>query len=436
MPNSDITVVEYHVYSVVSLMNAHFFIYVLIKHAYLFKSNVYAIIVLLCMILFSLEPFWMLDMTLPFASNCYDHSNKCTRCINGGYLQTQLVRIAAISKLLMLIKILEVNFQSFKFLAYPKGFIIGLKFVAIALFISPTFLTIFGVLESPKFILKTVDSTKTKHVCRLPKSEFSESVIFKRNVYGAFYIGCIIVCWIAFIHRTIRLYHFRREKTRVFDTKKMRQNIKIMAHGIFMPILRQTILVSMMIIAVLLTLFSHQVWLLQPFAGFLAGSCVILMFSQKEKWLQWFWRRLEEGIIEKWILLQLASLAQSQQTTDEPPAEQIKTRHNMDELQANSGSSNDNQESSPNRPNIDVVPMNAAADYNNSKNRVLTAIMEDEVTLTLPEWSPISPLHHEEQEQLEEKQNEEIKLDSLTQSDILTAMRELDCDSASITNTV
>ena len=78
-----------------------------------------------------------------------------------------------------------------------------------------------------------------------------------------------------------------------------------------------------------------------------------------------------------------------------------------------------------NRINIDMVHMNAAPDCNNSMNIELTPIRENEVTLTVPDdpkWSSL-PLHRSKSYKSEEAK---IDLDTLTKSDVSTAMTALE----------
>ena len=62
MTSSEVTQAEYYFYAITSLINAFCLTFMLVKYGYLFKINKYAVIVLVCMIIWSLQPFWMIEM--------------------------------------------------------------------------------------------------------------------------------------------------------------------------------------------------------------------------------------------------------------------------------------------------------------------------------------------------------------------------------------
>lgn len=409
MAKSEVDIAEYYVDGVVSLINALFLTIMLIRYGYLFKSDKWAIIVYLCLIMLSLEPIWMIDIFIPFTKECSIHENnetaECKRCWYGGYLHEQLVRITWYSIVLMLIKILEINFQPFAFLAYPRIFIHGFKIVVVALFVSPIVFNIVGLMPLDVFSVHEVKGWESNHICHKMKSDMSKMEnVLRRNLRGIFYISCIILCWSLFIHRIIRLYNYRRAQSRVDDMKKMRQNVKIMVYAIVIPIVRQTILISMMLIAAILQWFSDEIWVLQPFAVIFLGTCVILMFSQKKPWFQFFCSSLETKLISRWVQVQLDGLK----------------RYEI-ELQKQKGKG---KKKKCNRPNVDGISRKKSKRNKKHKsiNIELGAIGEIEKTVEIQEWSLADFYNPDENESPRTK----TVLETVTQSDILEAMIELD----------
>lgn len=395
MTNHEITGKEYCIYVSGALTNAIFFMYILIQNGYLFQSNKYAIIVLLCIIVYGLEPFWMTDMIILFDLTCYDGSDECNGCNGRGYVYSNLIRIMALmmSMLLMLIRILEMNFQPFGFLAYRKGFIITLKIFAIIMSISPILLHTLGLMEFAQFGVTTVKGDESKHVCKvLPANHARNRII--RSIFGLCYLSFLILLWILFIKRAIRLYQVQKVKSSKSDKVEMLKNVKLVAYGIVKPILRQSISVSIFIIASMLSIVSGSIPVLHPFTVFLMGLSIILMFSQKKDWFRWFCGSSERKLIKKWIQLQFDSLETMNECNDDVQ--------------------------DYNHININVIPMNAAPDHNNSTHKALEPIVEDETTLTVPEWN----LWHYDLEQ-NELMEQEIELGKTIDPDILNAVLAL-----------
>ena len=190
-----------------------------------------------------------------------------------------------------------------------------------------------------------------------------------------------------------------------------------MVHSIVLPIVRQSMLVSFLIIAELFGVISNGVLVLQPFANFFTGLCVILMFSsQKKPWFGWICGCLEKKLIAKWINLKLSSLQQR--------------KMNSMDLQNDKATVNAYHKSE--NVNIEMVSMEAEQEHNNKSNVQLNAMDENKITLTLsdPKWS--SSQRQEKNKSSEEK---EITFESITQSHILEAMMEMEHTNASITMT-
>ena len=155
---------------------------------------------------------------------------------------------------------------------------------------------------------------------------------------------------------------------------------------------------------------------LQPFANIFIATCVLLMFSSKQKpWFDWFCGCLEKRLIAKWIKLEIASSKQRSDSADlKDGAMSVDVDHKSN-------------------IEIEMVPMDATPTHNNSINVELSPIKENERILTLPDDPKFvsSPLHIFQEHKSSEKA--ETLSDSITQSEVLVAMMELELTGTSIT---
>ena len=219
---STITPGGYYVYVIVSLINAPFFIFVVFAYGYLFKVNKYAMVVLICIVFYSLELFWMLELIVPFSSNCYE-DGLCDRCRTARSMRMVVFKIKAVAILLMLIKILEINFQPFPLLAYSKGFIIMLKTFVIMFFMVGSMILSF--LIPLKYTVQSVKNDQQKHICYLSNDDITTTQATSIVIVFLCYFTCIVIFGLLFIQRTIKLYSFASTKLIVKDKKKKRNKI-------------------------------------------------------------------------------------------------------------------------------------------------------------------------------------------------------------------
>ena len=309
----------YYYFVGVSIFNIILFTLLLVNMALLapkyrnaLKENRAALIFWLNLIVVAIiEVFVNTSLVQDFDSECIHQDESCKRCTFSGHLHHFLIMVGLVSRLFVILRILETNIQQFPILAYPRKVIIGIKFLFWSLFIGVN--SCFIVITHISMRVQILESDTSIQICTVHKHDthLDNHNIVMGVFAGIFLISHITLC-ILFIKKVAILYQMIKKKLLISPNSTKTKKGLIMIHAVIKPIIKHTLLVFTITlthcILVLQQTINPQGFPLYPIESLIVGLCILMMFKFGKGYFKFFCGCVEKPIIKKWMKLESNSI--------------------------------------------------------------------------------------------------------------------------------